>query len=182
MTRGYQGFSVLTDEGDDFFAEPFAFGASGFLSQQTEADREVPDLQPGRTGECNAPDSIAEEIEEGKFIALPGLARQFCKRETDRWIRKAKMLGHILESERLQHLEDGCLEIVHRDGIFVVVTLQVDGDTLGDVLGKPPAMVTDMFGRLLERGRDPALVKGGIPSIGKYDQGCSIAKCNHGIL
>ena len=137
--------AMLSDEIDDFFAESFPLEALSFPAQQTEAIRETSDFQARRVRSCDPLQTVTEESEEGEFIACARLADKFGEGELDRRIGELEVSGNIRKPEGLEDLKDGGLEIVDIDAVFFAIALEIEGDTLCNMLGQPPAVMSDLF-------------------------------------
>jgi hypothetical protein len=118
---------------------------------------------------------VAQKSEESQFVARTRFPYEIGKREAEWRIGEMEVGCHILKSQSAENIAYGFLKIVHRDAVILKVALEIDGDTLGDVPGKPPSLVAGEIGSLEEGGGDPVLVERCISPIRENDQGHSVA-------
>ena len=117
------------------------------------------ELQIVNTGLDQGIEAFFEKIEKGKLVPAAGLMRDIDQRNRDRRRSRREVGNNLLVTDRFQDLLDRLLKLFERDNVLVVSKVQIKRNALSDMFGQPPARVTGLIGRAVNRGVQPVAVE-----------------------
>src|SRR5439155_17324944 len=165
LQRAFQALAAdphqpFTNEADNFFPQSIAgTGPNSRAAQMLHKRLQRAELQIVNTGLDQGIKTFFEKIEKGELVTAAGLMRDIDQRNRDRRRSRCEVGNDLLVTDRFQDVLDRFLKLFECNNVLVVSKVQIKCDALGDMLGQPPARVTGLIGRAVNRGVQPVAVE-----------------------